>query len=47
MVLMNAAVALVAAGVATDFRDGVARGAAAIDTGKVGELVEALRREAS
>lgn len=47
IVLMNAAVALVAAGLATDFRDGVARGAAAIDTGKVGALVEALRRETS
>jgi anthranilate phosphoribosyltransferase len=47
IVLMNAALALVAAGVASDFRDGVARGAAAIEAGKASGLVDALRREAS
>jgi anthranilate phosphoribosyltransferase len=47
VVVMNAAVALVAAEVAADFRDGALRAAAAIDSGKAAELVDALRREAA
>jgi anthranilate phosphoribosyltransferase len=47
VVLLNAAVALTAAGVAADFREGVQRAEAAIDGGKVAALVEALRAEAA
>jgi len=47
VVVMNAALALLAAGVASDYRDGAARAAAAIDSGKAAALVSALRREAS
>lgn len=43
VVLLNAAAALVAAGIAADFRAGVARGAEAIDSGKVQETVATLR----
>jgi anthranilate phosphoribosyltransferase len=42
IVLLNAAAALVAAGVASDFQDGVARGAAAIDSGSVAKKVSEL-----
>jgi anthranilate phosphoribosyltransferase len=43
IVLLNAAAALVAAGLATDFVDGIARGAAAIDSGAAWGTVERLR----
>ncbi len=43
IVLLNAAAALVAAGVAADFREGAQRGAEAIDSGAVGNVVGALR----
>jgi anthranilate phosphoribosyltransferase len=43
IVLLNAAAALVVAGVAGDFREGVARGAEAIDSGAVRETVNKLR----
>jgi len=43
IVLLNAAAALVAAGVAADFAEGIARGAAAIDSGAVRATVEGLR----
>jgi anthranilate phosphoribosyltransferase len=43
IVLLNAAAALVAAGVAADFADGIARGAVAIDSGAVRLTVERLR----
>jgi anthranilate phosphoribosyltransferase len=46
VVLMNAAFALVAAGVAADPAEGCARAAAAIDSGRAAALVEALRGEA-
>ena len=46
-VVMNAALALVAAGAAEDLRDGVARAADAIDSGRVRTLVEELRSEAA
>ena len=44
IVLFNAAAALIAAGVARDFRDGVARGAEAIDSGAVLHLIEGLQQ---
>jgi len=44
VVLLNASAALVAAGVAADMREGVARGAEAIDSGAVRERVARLRR---
>ena len=43
IVLVNAAAALIAAGVATDFADGIARGAAAIDSGAASQVVLRLR----
>jgi anthranilate phosphoribosyltransferase len=43
IVLLNAAAALVACGLAMDFREGVERGAAAIDSGAVRETVHKLR----
>jgi anthranilate phosphoribosyltransferase len=43
VVLLNAAAALVAAEVASDFKEGVARGVEAIDSGAVRGKVEALR----
>ncbi len=43
VVLLNASAALVAAGVASDIREGVARGAEAIDSGEVRETVKKLR----
>ena len=43
IVLLNAAAALVAAGVAADMREGVARGAEAIDSGAVGRVLTSLR----
>ena len=43
VVLLNAAAALVAAGVAADMREGVARGAEAIDSGAVRETLDKLR----
>jgi len=47
VVLMNAAFALVAAGVAADPAEGAAKAAAAIDGGRVAALVAALRAEGS
>ncbi|MBB6146183.1 anthranilate phosphoribosyltransferase [Silvibacterium bohemicum] len=44
IVLLNAAAALVVAGVASDFQDGVARGAAAIDSGAVRTVVQRLAK---
>jgi anthranilate phosphoribosyltransferase len=44
IVLLNAAAALVAAGLAADFRDGVARGAGAIDSGTVLTTLNQLRQ---
>jgi anthranilate phosphoribosyltransferase len=43
IVLLNAAAALVVAGIATDFKEGVARGAEAIDSGAVGTVLTKLR----
>jgi anthranilate phosphoribosyltransferase len=43
VVLLNAAAALVAAGVAVDFADGIEQGAAAIDSGAAWATVKALR----
>ena len=43
VVLMNASAALVVAGVATDFREGVARAEAAIEDGKARDALEAPR----
>lgn len=43
IVLLNAAAALVVAGIAADFKDGVARGAEAIDSGAVKETLRKLR----
>lgn len=43
IVLMNAALSLVAAGVAADWREGVARGAESIDSGAAGKKLELLR----
>jgi anthranilate phosphoribosyltransferase len=45
VVVMNAAVALCAAGVAGDFREGKHRAEDALDAGRVRQLVERLRRE--
>ncbi|HET7026780.1 MAG TPA: anthranilate phosphoribosyltransferase [Candidatus Limnocylindrales bacterium] len=45
VVLLNAAAALVVAGVADDLADGIARAAATIDDGRAGALLERLRRE--
>jgi anthranilate phosphoribosyltransferase len=42
IVLLNAAAALVVVGVAADFREGVARGAEAIDSGKVRQKLSEL-----
>ncbi len=44
VVLLNAAAALVAAGLAGDLKEGVALGAEAIDSGQAAALVEKLRR---
>jgi anthranilate phosphoribosyltransferase len=44
IVLLNGAAALLASGVATDLREGVARGAEAIDSGAVRETVNRLRK---
>jgi anthranilate phosphoribosyltransferase len=44
IVLLNAAAALVAAGIAADFREGVVRGAEAIDSGATQKTVESLRK---
>ena len=44
VVLLNAAAVLVTAGLATNVKDGIARGAEAIDSGAVRELVATLRR---
>lgn len=43
IVLLNAAAALVAGGIAADLREGVARGAEAIDSGAVRETLKKLR----
>jgi anthranilate phosphoribosyltransferase len=43
VVLLNAAAALVAAGIAVDFREGVIRGAEAIDSGRVLQTLSRLR----
>jgi anthranilate phosphoribosyltransferase len=43
VVLLNAAAALVAAGVAADFADGIARGAVAIDSGAARAVVKSLQ----
>jgi anthranilate phosphoribosyltransferase len=43
VVLLNAAAALVAAGIAVDFREGVIRGAEAIDSGRVLQTLSGLR----
>ncbi len=43
IVLLNAAAALVVAGIADDFREGVARGAEAIDSGAARKTLAALR----
>jgi anthranilate phosphoribosyltransferase len=43
IVLLNAAAALVAGGIAADLREGVMRGAEAIDSGAAMRMVEALR----
>jgi len=43
VVLLNAAAALVAAGIAADFKEGVARGAEAIDSGAAREVLVRLR----
>jgi len=43
IVLLNAAAALVAAGVADDLKEGVARGAEAIDCGHAAATLEGLR----
>jgi anthranilate phosphoribosyltransferase len=43
IVVLNAAAALVAAGIAADFREGVARGAEAIDSGAARKIVASLR----
>lgn len=43
IVLLNAAAALVAGGIAADIREGVARGAEAIDSGAVTETLKKLR----
>jgi len=42
-VLLNAAAALVAAGVADDLKEGVARGAEAVDSGHAKAVLEGLR----
>jgi anthranilate phosphoribosyltransferase len=47
VVVMNAAVALVAAGLAEDFRAGAQRARAALDQGAAQSLLEALRAEAA
>ncbi|MGA3262788.1 MAG: anthranilate phosphoribosyltransferase [Terracidiphilus sp.] len=44
IVLLNAAAALVAAGMAADLKDGVAQGAEAIDSGQAAATLEKLRR---
>ena len=44
IVLLNAAAALVAAGVASSLRDGVALAAESIDSGRAMERLERLRR---
>jgi anthranilate phosphoribosyltransferase len=44
VILMNAAAALVVAGLAADFREGVARAEASLDEGKAAEALEALVR---
>jgi anthranilate phosphoribosyltransferase len=44
IVLLNAAAALVAAGLANDLKDGVAQGAEAIDSGQAAATLEKLRR---
>jgi anthranilate phosphoribosyltransferase len=43
-VLLNAAAALVAAGMADDLKEGVAQGAEAIDSGQAAATLEKLRR---
>jgi anthranilate phosphoribosyltransferase len=43
IVLLNAAAALVVSGVAVDFREGIERGAAAIDSGAAAKTLAALR----
>jgi anthranilate phosphoribosyltransferase len=43
IVLLNAAAALVAAGIADDLREGVARGVEAVDSGAVGRKIEEIR----
>jgi anthranilate phosphoribosyltransferase len=43
IVLLNAAAALIAAGIAADFREGVARSAEAIDSGAIQETLAQLR----
>ena len=43
IVLLNAAAALVVSGIASDFREGVERGAAAIDSGAASKTLTALR----
>ena len=45
VVLLNAGAALVAAGVAVELEDGVARARAALDSGRPAELLERLRAE--
>jgi anthranilate phosphoribosyltransferase len=44
IVLLNAAAALVAAGLAADLKEGVARGAEAIDSGKAAATLAKLRQ---
>ena len=44
IVLLNAAAALVAAGVAADLKEGVRLGAEAIDSGQAASTLEKLRR---
>jgi anthranilate phosphoribosyltransferase len=43
-VLLNAAAALVAAGLAVDLKEGVLKGAEAIDSGQAAVTLEKLRR---
>jgi len=45
VVLLNAGAALVAAGVAPDFREGIEAAGAALDAGKPAELLARLREE--
>jgi anthranilate phosphoribosyltransferase len=44
IVLLNAAAALVAAGLAVDLKEGVIQGAEAIDSGQAAVTLEKLRR---